>query len=414
VHLTARGKNDGFGEYSAVIDTPFASESDAILQAKPGAEGGPSYIWFDLRDGSNPKDAYPGVHLRVTGINKGAKSQRIGIWFYRQMVEWADRRGLPVYSDHVSVSVEAQRMYQALQRRGYKVERVSPDAYKDADGDYISPDLTTPVYRVSVKDRAAITEELTGAPRPEGDYQIDGVTLRDRQAVIDEQIKLQEEYDKASPGEQALMDDPGMKFSIRDPNRRFITARDMLDQSYFETEAAREMRKGFEAAARCAARHGAGQTVRGVSYGVFLTGNSAMLGQALGLAAAIPAGITVAPILARAGNPRLYERRRLQAEAPGYLAGIDAGLDAPTSFEAPEGGENASDLAFQAGEDRDWAYDLEETPSLDEVPVSEGGVKPGQAIPADAPAPEAGDTVAGGDLARLFDPIINQAREDEE
>lgn len=357
IRLETKAKSVGFGSYRATIDTPFPSDADAALH---GTQGVASYVDFDIRDGSNKSDAYPGVHIRLTSLNHAARGQKVSVWLYRQIIEWADRQGMPVYSDHVSISPEAQRTYAALRRRGYDIEVIARNADKDADGYIVNPDIMseTPIFRVSKI--MPIDEALTGAGHPEGDYQIDGPSLRERQQRIDEQRARQEQYDKLSGAEQAIADDPDMPlmtdmsvpmFSRGGPKRRY-TARQAMEDARLEAERAAEMRKGFEAAARCAARRGAEQAARAsvVTAGVIAESTPAsMLGHTLGLAMAVPFGITAAPIISQNANPRRYAEGRLRAAAENLAdaearrsrnaaqAGRNAGLDAPTTYDTPNG-----------------------------------------------------------------------------
>ncbi len=405
IRLTSKKTQNvsGFGEYRAEIDTPFASDADAVLQAGTGVDGGPTRIDFDLIDGSNPKDTrLPGVHVRFSRVNDGARGAKVGVWLYRQLIEWADRRGLPVYSDGLTVSADAQRVYAALERRGYSVERVGRVQH-DTDGALIS--LTgDPIFRASIRD--VIDEPLTGAPLPREDYQIDGPTLRDRQKLIDEQLAREEEYNNLSPTKQILQDKPDEKFTFGQRGRDRITAAKLHEDALVEAEGAREARKAMEAAARCAARHGVAQAARGASYITMgwtpQAAASAGLGQVTGMALAIPFGITAAPVVARNANPVRYHTRRAEN------AMNEARL--------------LADAALGSNDER---FPLVETapPSETFAPAdlsapeeSAGYVKPGQAIPetdaAQAKA-ERGPASDAEALIDLFAPII-EAEQDEQ
>jgi hypothetical protein len=349
IRLETKAKSVGFGSYRATIDTPFPSDADAALH---GTQGVASYVDFDIRDGSNKSDAYPGLHIRVTNLNHAARGQRVSVWLYRQIIEWADRQGMAVYSDHVSISPEAQRTYAALRRRGYDIEVIARNADKDADGYIVNPDMLseTPIFRVSKI--MPIDEALTGAGHPEGDYQIDGPTLRERQKVIDDQRARQEEYDKASPLEQVLKDDPNMMLSMG--HGRSVKASEAIEMSVEAQQEAVAKKKAFEAAVRCAIRHGG--SMAGRSF-VTLGGRGAsqaasasqLLGQGLGLTAAGPAAWAVSHAARRNADPLGYavDRTNMAAEAlrqeearfarEGHQAGVNAGLDAPTGYDVPEG-----------------------------------------------------------------------------
>mgnify|MGYP002621959286 FL=1 len=345
IKLSTKQTQSDFGRYRAEIDTPVASEADAILQAGTGADGGPTRMDFDLIDGSNPKETrLPGVHLAFTRVNDGAKGQGVGVWFYRQIIEWADRQRLPVYSDSLSVSREAQRIYAALEKRGYKVERVADTMRDPDDGALISVD-GRPVYRVSLRD--PIAEPLEGAPLPHGDYRIDGETLRDRQARFDEAKRRQAEYDALPPAEQALRDDPEMMFSMG-PARRRMYAREAMENARREQETARRVALGAQAAAKCAARHGVSWATAAAPVTLQSTAYSA-LGRGLGLAASVPAGIAAAPILA---NRARWDADPIgQGIMAGRRAGLEAGLDDPSHDPDRVAGEGVSlkDVAAPSG-----------------------------------------------------------------
>lgn len=410
------------------------------MQARDGAEGKHTVVDFDFIDGNNPKEVrLPGVHIRWTRLNDAAKGKGIGVWIYRQLIDWADRQGLPVYSDF-AISPEAQPIYGALARRGYNVEQINPHV-KGSDG-FIRNQKYQPIFRIS---RTGVEADYDAAPPPRDDYQIDGPTLRERQTRIDEQRARQEAYDKLKPVEQVLVDDPDLPimtdygqpmFSRGGPQKRQYRATQLFQDARAEAEAAREMRKGFEAAARCAARHGAGGAVRGVTGGamyVGITGNAVMMGHALGLTAAIPIGITAAPILARSANPRRYAEGRLaaaeaslrDAEAryfrEGNVRGERAGLDAPASYDTPQGeplwdnvdtSRRAGDTAQFAAPETPWqASEAElQNPGLAPEPTTfsapGGGTTPeGGRVPPAPPSlkPQARPTDYSQDIARLFD-----------
>lgn len=348
VQSPVRKSGLGMGAYRAEIDTPIASDADAFLQAGKGAEGGRTGIDFDLIDGSNPKETrLPGVYLRLTRINDGAKNTGAGVWLYRQLIDWADRQGLPVYSDF-SISPDAQRVYPSLERRGYSVEQINAAARDPDDGSLVNVNFQ-PIFRIS---RTGIEEAYSAAPPPREDYRVDGPTLRERQQELEARLKAEEEYHNLSAAEKAERDDPDASMYSGGWRRRGMTMREMMEQARAEAESAKEMRKGFEAAARCAARHGIQQASRAsvITAGVIAESTpGAMLGQVLGLSLAVPLGVTLAPVLSRAANPRRYAEGRLAAAAQslaeaearrgrmGAEMGARAGLDAPTTYNDMQG-----------------------------------------------------------------------------
>lgn len=364
IHLSTKKKVAGqYGDHRAIIDTPFepAPELETALRATIGDKTKATVIDFDFIDGSNPRETrLPGLHLRYTSVNNALRGKGVGMWFYRQMIHWADRQGLPTYSDG-AVSRDAMAAYARLREMGYEVEQIA-SVLRGEDG------LTSieggPIYRVSIRDLGLIDAELPGAPLPRGDFQFDAPTLRERQQRIDEQRKREAEHEKLTPGDASVKDDPDAPvFSMG--QRRFGmfdgTARELKEAVKAETEAAREMRKGFEAAARCAARHGAGAAAAG-GGATFITLNAGanpsaiMMGHALGLAAAIPLGMTAMPLLVRESRRRSPENSALwrmqdtaqrwmesnaeasnaRAQEQGALLGDMAGLDEPSAYDDPD------------------------------------------------------------------------------
>ena len=112
------------------------------------------------------------------------------------------------------------------------------------------------------------------------------------------------------------------------------TAEDLLRSAAVEKKTASELRKGFEAAARCGARHGAGALAGGGALATINATQSMMLGHALGLALAIPAGMIAAPLLVQQAPSKGYQRRRAQqAVRDNRAAAAAAGLDNPVEVE---------------------------------------------------------------------------------
>lgn len=294
-----------FGKYRAEIDTPEGAPAASEAALRGGVD-------FDLIDGNDPKETrLPGVYIRLTGVDEAARGKGVGLWLYRQMVDWADRQRLPVYSDF-SISKDAQAIYPALERRGYSVEQIAPYARDPEDGGIVNVDFK-PIYRIS---RTGVEDHYEAAPPPREDYQIDGPTLRDRIQAVEDARARDEAYQAMSPAEQAIADDPNMKFSVNrsdDGKPERISARDLLARTEEEKAQAAEMRKGFEAAAKCAARNASTQVFRSLPTAASfvslrataagaLPSADAMIGQVLGLGASIPLGVTGAPLILNASR----------------------------------------------------------------------------------------------------------------
>jgi hypothetical protein len=373
---------------------------DVLLQAKAGRDG-PTWIDFDYIDGSDPKEARrPGVYLRLRRVHNDLKGFRVGQFMTRQLYDWAFRRGLPVYADY-SISPEAQRLDASMRRLGYRYEPINPFII-DSDGHMLNMEMK-PIFVIDAGEAIAPYE---AAPLPRDDYRIDDpMTLRARQQRVDEARARQKAYDDASPAEQALMDDPDMLMSF---GARKVSAREALENAQLEQETARRVSLGAQAAAKCAARHGMGQSFIAATAGS--GARWAGFGQGLGLAASIPLGLAGAPILARnareAGDPigtRLND---------GRLAGVEAGLYNPPELNEPDAGMGLDDVLSDAPETEPAPVAqpmVREEPSLAlqtdfARPPEVSGGRAGFAPP-DAPSEAEPDPTR--DLIRLFDPLVN-------
>lgn len=367
------------------IDAPFKLEGDAgraMLGDRNIPGEAAAHIRFDIKGPASARH----LQIKWTGVGEGVRGTGAGSWLYRNLIDWAFDEGYAaVYSD-ADVSPQARRMYDALRRRGYAVAE-SPKAREMSDGRLVTDDFS-PVFRVTRGE--SIPARDHAAPPPAG-WMIDGLTLKER---LDQIQARQEAYDKLSPAEQAIADDPDMMFSYGRSARERISAARLRDDARVEAAEAREMRQGYEAAARCAARHGAQSFI---TMGVTPAASaSAGLGHVLGMTASIPLGVTVAPMIARAGNPVTYHTRRSHYAMNQARAMADEVL-------------GSNDERFPVVESADLpAVEDIEPGDLDLPDESEGHVKPGQAVPPSAsgvpkPSDAAMDTQ---DLIDLFDPII--------
>lgn len=94
-----------------------------------------------------------GGRLQVTAshVPENLRGQRRGIAMLEKLAEQAETDGTPLVSDTV-VSKDAQRLYDALERRGYTVKR-NPEVDTGDDGALISQN-TRPVFEVSRPEKA--------------------------------------------------------------------------------------------------------------------------------------------------------------------------------------------------------------------------------------------------------------------
>lgn len=355
VHI-ARIENPMLGSLRATVDSPIdlpARLRDA-LQEYPDARSYNAGIDFDVVEGGKnvadpkaPEGRRDGLYIRWTSVPDALQGAGIGSWLYRQVIDWAHRRGLSVFSD-TSLTEKSWPMYERLKDYGYDVEQINPTT-RDPITKTRESINDEPIWEI----RQSYNEKPYDAAKPPyEDYQIDGPTLRERQKVLDDQRARQEEYDKASPLEQVLKDDPNMMLSMG--TGRSVKASEAIEMSVEAQQEAVAKKKAFEAAVRCAIRHGG--SMAGRSF-VTLGGRGAsqaasasqLLGQTLGLAAAGPAAWGVSHAARRNADPLGYavDRTNMAAEAvrqeearfarEGHQAGVNAGLDAPTGYDVPEG-----------------------------------------------------------------------------
>ncbi|HVK81882.1 MAG TPA: hypothetical protein VM915_14865, partial [Verrucomicrobiae bacterium] len=396
-------------EVDAPIDLPVRLQDALIEQADERAHN--VGIDFDLVEGGKNAGApdamegrRDGVYIRYTSVTDALKKSGVGFWLYRQLIDWAHRRGHAAYSDAV-ISKEAWGVYDRLREAGYEVTQVN--AYLFDGKTYAAVQFGEPIWQV----RQSYAESAyEAAPAPRDDYKIDGPTLRQRQqaakdagaegmlfsmgsrasrrfraamrdpetgeiylgldhmeaiesapdgarerldaiyrapiedskavgSMVDGKFMSREDgmnamremrqrerqqadaYAKLEPVEQAIVDNPSMEIpgdlvSLGRMGAFKGTARELLDAARANMEAQREMGKGFEAAARCAVRHGgsaAGRSFTMAGANAATQSTTIMLGQALGLVASVPATIALAPALAR-DSRRVSPQAREDAE----------------------------------------------------------------------------------------------------
>lgn len=104
----------------------------------------------------------PVVQIRNVGIDDPqAQGKGLGVQAYRQLIDESLDGGRQVWSDS-SVSADAVRMYEALQRRGYTVEK-NPKAKIDTSDDGSLSTRGTYVYKVTAKPPAPEPAPATAA-----------------------------------------------------------------------------------------------------------------------------------------------------------------------------------------------------------------------------------------------------------
>lgn len=143
-----------------------------------------------------------------------------------------------------------------------------------------------------------------------------------------------------------------------------IKARDVMEAIETEAETAREMGKGYDAAVRCAIRHGGSMGTRFIGARAGMgAGEAISTGHLWGMTAGIPVGWAASHLAAQNADPVGYRERMMAAREPAAMEaarnlGAMAGLDAPAELPPPKG-VPLSDVLDPAGPEPD-------APELDE------------------------------------------------
>lgn len=93
------------------------------------------------------KNADGSYSITESYVPEDERGMGLGVRLYERLLRAAFERGAPFVTSDMSVSADAQRMYAALERRGYVVER-NPNAYADPKADGAMFAGGEPVYRV--------------------------------------------------------------------------------------------------------------------------------------------------------------------------------------------------------------------------------------------------------------------------
>lgn len=179
--------NPDFGGFRVTYDTaidPPIRLRDALepsLDRRYNAN-----IDFDLvlggkrqNDPSAPEARRDGVYIRWTAVPDALRNSGLGTWLYRQLIDWAHRQGLDVYSD-ISIGKSAWKLYtNRLPDLGYEVQQINAAAF-DAAGQAYETYSMEPAWVIRQSGQEAPYEH---APIPRNDYQIDGPTIKERMAA---------------------------------------------------------------------------------------------------------------------------------------------------------------------------------------------------------------------------------------
>jgi GNAT superfamily N-acetyltransferase len=96
---------------------------------------------------SNPDGSFT---INESGVPEGQRGQGMGVALYERLLQEAASRGATMVTSDNSVSAEAQRVYKALERRGYVVTQ-SQSAEVDAETGAMETPSSEPVFTVQAK-----------------------------------------------------------------------------------------------------------------------------------------------------------------------------------------------------------------------------------------------------------------------
>ena len=89
-----------------------------------------------------------------SSIPEGMRGQGNGTAMYKAALDWAQKNGIKSVQSDATITRDAERVYEALARQGYNVER-NPDAYFSQG---FLRHQVDPVYQVRIGDQAAATQ----------------------------------------------------------------------------------------------------------------------------------------------------------------------------------------------------------------------------------------------------------------
>lgn len=144
----------------------------------------------DTADGGSIRATTSGEHLLVKDalVQPGLRGKGYGVRAYEALIAHAAKKGLKFGSD-TRVSEAAQRVYDALEKRGYTVKRNPAD--RQASGELVSRSELKPVFEVTKPGETLREREAGAAP---------GVKTAEHRAEV---RKAVESFNKELPGLEA-------------------------------------------------------------------------------------------------------------------------------------------------------------------------------------------------------------------
>jgi hypothetical protein len=155
-------------------------------------------VFYGSRD--NPQGQIIGningnsIQVKLSTLGEESRGQGVGVSMYEHLLKYADENGFKVESDS-EVSADAARVYDALERRGYNVER-NPDVTTDADGKIYANSGS--VFQVSGKAPDPILQNLRRMWNEDG--------IHPAEAVHDAQSDAFLKHDIVTPHEEIKPD----------------------------------------------------------------------------------------------------------------------------------------------------------------------------------------------------------------
>lgn len=133
------------------------------------------------------------VKVKLSTLGEESRGKGVGVAMYEELIKYANENGLKVSSDK-EVSAAAVRIYDALERRGYTVERNPEVTVDPADGKLYSE--KGPVFRVSGEGGGKKPPGEPPAPPPEGSFEGAQQKILDKISVGESAPKERLTWDK--------------------------------------------------------------------------------------------------------------------------------------------------------------------------------------------------------------------------
>jgi len=174
--VTAQGEPDQIERTASATEVGKTPVDDlpAITPAQMSIDDRGNNNFFVRAPDEPPNDSFlslkkkdDGIYAGISSVAQSRRGQGIGTALYERAVQFADEQGLPFRSD-ISVSTDADHVYDALKRRGYQVTE-APGSVRGKNGimnaseGYVY-EVRPPAPPAPEADLAAPTEPLSRRP----------------------------------------------------------------------------------------------------------------------------------------------------------------------------------------------------------------------------------------------------------